>query len=339
MVFLLLILFLYTLVLMSERLLVAATPGDVEHLSERTDRGALRALRLLGELRPVLASLLLLRLLLIVMAGVKLWLWAIQSTKVVDLMDNCAKECQWPFWAPRLLMAVIFAMLLTIVFVLLAKIEERSLAFKDNNRGLVRLSGFIYACHKVFRPLVHIEKEEKRQPSSSPTPAAEASGVHRDDMDEEAQEMALLKSIVRFAGVCIHDVMKPIDEVVGLRLDMTFEEVLSVVRETEFSRFPVFQADQNKVTGLIYVKDLVPYLNRSDDFNWKLLQRPLILQVKAEQHCSELLQSFKKLKMHFALVVDEHGNSTGIVTLEDLLEEVTGDINDEFDEQQTQKDA
>ncbi len=323
---------------MSERLLVAATPGDVEHLRERSDAGAVRTLRLLGELRPVLAALLLLRLLLTVMAGIRFWLWAMQSGYIVELLNNCAQDCQWPLWAPKLSLTLLIAFLLATAFYALGKIEERWLVFQDNDRWLIRLSWFIYVWHKIFRPLVHIEKEEKFQQSVASIPASESAN-DQVQMDEGAQEMALLKSIVRFAGVCVRDVMKPINEVAGLRLDMDFAEVLEVIRETEFSRYPVFHSDENKVSGLMYVKDLVPYLNRAADFNWRLLQRPLILQVQAEQHCSELLQAFKKQKMHFALVIDDQGKSTGIVTLEDLLEEVTGDINDEFDEQQTQKDA
>ena len=127
--------------------------------------------------------------------------------------------------------------------------------------------------------------------------------------------------------------MQPRSKVVGVDFKMSFHDLLAVVRESEFSRLPVYDDDLDYITGMLYVKDLLLHLNAPADFEWQPLIRTNVMLVPESKRCSELLEEFKQQKIHMAIVVDEYGGSAGIVTMEDILEEVTGDIRDEFDEE------
>ncbi len=127
--------------------------------------------------------------------------------------------------------------------------------------------------------------------------------------------------------------MQPRSKVVAADFRTHFHDLLGIVREAGFSRMPVFDEDFDNVTGILYVKDLVPHLDKTADFEWQSLIRTNIQLVPESKRISELLQEFKRNKRHMAIVVDEYGGSAGIVTMEDILEEITGEIRDEFDEE------
>ena len=141
------------------------------------------------------------------------------------------------------------------------------------------------------------------------------------------------KSIVNFSDVTVKQVMQPRSKVVTVATQTDFHELLVLVRTCGFSRIPVFDEDFDNVVGILYVKDLVAHLHKPYNFEWQSLIRPSVLLVPESKRISELLRAFKKERMHMAIVVDEFGGSAGIVTMEDILEEVTGDISDEFDEE------
>lgn len=145
--------------------------------------------------------------------------------------------------------------------------------------------------------------------------------------------MELLKSIVKFSDVTVKQVMQPRSKVVAVDFRTNFSELLGVVREAGFSRLPVYDEDLDNVTGILYVKDLVSHLDKPATFEWQSLIRTNLQLVPEAKRVSELLQEFKRNKRHMAIVVDEYGGSSGIVTMEDILEEITGEIRDEFDEE------
>jgi CBS domain containing-hemolysin-like protein len=113
----------------------------------------------------------------------------------------------------------------------------------------------------------------------------------------------------------------------------TFDQVVSFVIEAGYSRIPVYQESADNVIGILYIKDLLPHLKNNGDFDWKtLLRKPFF--IPENKKIDDLLQEFRSMKMHLAVVVDEYGGASGIVTLEDILEEIVGDITDEFDDDQ-----
>ena len=158
--------------------------------------------------------------------------------------------------------------------------------------------------------------------------------VNSDEGGEETQrqDVDILKRIVKFNNVTVRQIMRSRGDVVAVDRKLSYPELVSVVRESSYSRIPVFEEDFDKVVGLLYVKDLLGHRHESADFDWIKLMREDILFVPETKKISDLLKEFQTEKTHMAIVVDEYGGTEGIATLEDVLEEVIGDIHDEFDE-------
>lgn len=133
-----------------------------------------------------------------------------------------------------------------------------------------------------------------------------------------------------FSEIEASQIMTPRVDVAGLSVSASFETVIETVQESEYSRLPVFEGDLDHIKGILYIKDLIPHMRQSDDFAWQKLLRPAIF-VRETRKIESLLKEFKKKRLHIAIVVDEYGGTSGIVTLEDILEELVGEINDEFD--------
>ena len=164
---------------------------------------------------------------------------------------------------------------------------------------------------------------------------------------EGRQDKAMLEGILKFGDTTASEIMTPRVDIVGLDFDMTFAEVMEVVVEKGYSRMPVFGDSQDDIRGVLYSRDLLPYINvsSSDDgdgshrepvdsgFKWQTLIRKTHF-VPESRMIDDLMEDFRKLKIHMAVVVDEFGGTQGVVTLEDVLEEIVGDINDEYDEEE-----
>ena len=145
--------------------------------------------------------------------------------------------------------------------------------------------------------------------------------------ETEDEEHKILEGIVKFGKTEASQIMKPRVEVAAVDLEMKFSEIKQFVLDCGFSRIPVYKETADQVVGILYIKDLLPYLNQDDKFNWKsTLRKPFF--IPENKKINDLLQEFKNLKMHLSIVVDEYGGASGIVTLEDILEEIVGDITE-----------
>lgn len=173
--------------------------------------------------------------------------------------------------------------------------------------------------------------------------AAGAGLASREDIDEAIeltvsneedsdQEVDLLKSIVKFGEVSVKQIMRSRIDVIAVDHRINYHELLAVVRESGYSRIPVYDEDFDKIIGLLYVKDLLGHINQKEDFHWQQLIRTNVLFVPEAKKIDDLLREFQKEHLHMSIVVDEYGGSAGIVTLEDIMEEIIGEIQDEFDE-------
>lgn len=155
--------------------------------------------------------------------------------------------------------------------------------------------------------------------------------------DEEAslEEKNIMKGIVKFGNITVKQIMRSRLDVSGVDYQSSFGDVIRRVEELHYSRLPVmYKNSLDEVAGIINTKDLIPYLNENDDFNWhKLMRQPYF--VPETILIEDLLKEFQQKRIHFAVVVDEFGGTSGIVTMEDILEEVIGDIHDEFDEEES----
>lgn len=151
---------------------------------------------------------------------------------------------------------------------------------------------------------------------------------------EEAKDKNMLEEILKFGGKTVSDIMTPRVDITDVNWDSTFSELLETIKKTGYSRLPVYVGGQDDIKGIIYAKDLLPYIGRMDDsFRWQsLLRSPFF--VPETRMIDDILEDFRKKKTHLAIVVDEYGGTQGLVTLEDVLEEIVGEINDEYDDEE-----
>lgn len=147
---------------------------------------------------------------------------------------------------------------------------------------------------------------------------------------EAPEERKILKGILKFGDIAVREIMRPRIDVTAVDDTASFTELLEIVEESGYSRIPIYKDNLDNVTGILYIKDLIPHIHKPADFNWQSLQR-IAFFVPENKKINDLLQEFQEKKIHLAIVVDEYGGTSGIVTLEDILEEIVGEINDEFD--------
>ncbi|KXK36921.1 MAG: gliding motility-associated protein GldE [Saprospiraceae bacterium] len=145
------------------------------------------------------------------------------------------------------------------------------------------------------------------------------------------QEVDILKGIVNFGDISAKQIMKPRIDVEGVDISMNFKEVMKIVKDSGYSRLPVYEEDLDHIKGILYVKDLLAYTHEDDNFQWQKLIRDVVYFIPESKKIDELLRDFQSRRLHMAVIVDEYGGTTGIATLEDIMEEVVGDIKDEFD--------
>ncbi|HNE28495.1 MAG: transporter associated domain-containing protein [Saprospiraceae bacterium] len=318
-------LIIYWLILRAERALVGVGPRELEQLrAAERDAHTSSRLRLLAENpRPALAALLLARILLLVLLAVWTTAWVMRR----DAWIQIARQEPWGWWygAGLLMLAAVG---LALVFQLLKWIGLRIPGEGKSLVWLRRLSGFI----RFWRALFGLLIREQQAPEAEEIPANADAAAEANPIASK-RDIDLLKSIVKFSDVTVKQVMQSRLKIVGVDFRTDFSELLATVRESGFSRLPVYDEDLDNVTGILYVKDLLPHLDQPAHFEWQSLIRTNVLLVPESKRASELLQEFKKKKLHLAVVVDEYGGTAGIVTMEDILEEVTGEIRDEFDEE------
>ncbi len=150
---------------------------------------------------------------------------------------------------------------------------------------------------------------------------------------ELSDEKDILEGIVKFGNKNVSEIMKSRVDVVALDIKTQFDEVINTINDSGYSRIPVYIDSFDNVSGILYIKDILPHYHKTKAFKWQTLIRPPFY-VPDTKKISSLLEEFQKSKIHLAIVVDEYGGTSGIVTLEDILEEIVGDITDEFDEEE-----
>jgi gliding motility-associated protein GldE len=145
------------------------------------------------------------------------------------------------------------------------------------------------------------------------------------------EEKKILQGIVKLGDIEVKEIMKSRVDVTAVDIRINFKELLKLIVEAGYSRIPAYEDSFDHVKGLLYIKDLLPHLGREEDFNWRELLRDAFF-VPENKKINDLLQEFQEKKIHMAVVVDEYGGTSGIVTLEDIIEEIVGEISDEHDE-------
>ena len=154
------------------------------------------------------------------------------------------------------------------------------------------------------------------------------------DHEATSEEKQILKGIRKFGNTTVKQTMRTRLDVSGIEFSTSFADVIRFVEEMHYSRLPVYKNNLDEIIGILHTKDLIPHLNESAEFEWHHLIRN-VFYVHEQKLIEDLLQEFRSKRMHFAVVVDEFGGTSGIVTLEDIMEEIIGEIQDEFDDEQS----
>ncbi|MCB0706031.1 MAG: gliding motility-associated protein GldE [Saprospiraceae bacterium] len=183
-----------------------------------------------------------------------------------------------------------------------------------------------------------IEKRlEKRSQPGSMTSRADIDEAIELTVSHELnarQEIDILKGIVKFGDVTVRQIMQARVDVKAIEFDTPYHDLLKMIKEWGYSRIPIYKEDFDHITGILYVKDLVGYLDLNNQFEWQSLIRTNLLFVPESKKINDMLREFQQKRMHLAFVVDEYGGTAGVVTLEDIMEEVIGEIRDEFDDEE-----
>jgi gliding motility-associated protein GldE len=196
---------------------------------------------------------------------------------------------------------------------------------------------FIFRLHKILKPIskrlsktINRINIEGRAPSLSVDDLEQALELTTDEHTTE-DEQRILKGIVRFGSTTVKEVMTPRTSVIAIDIRAPFRDTLAHIIEKGYSRIPVYEEQLDQIKGLLYVKDLLPYVDAADNFRWQdLIRTPFF--VPESKKIDDLLKEFQQRRIHLAIVVDEFGGTSGVISLEDVLEEIVGEISDEFDD-------
>ncbi len=235
---------------------------------------------------------------------------------------------------------VVITVLLTFLLLLFGEIMPKVYCAQNALSMCRKMAGIIMVLRKLFYPLSSVlirtgvlaEKMIQKENHSLSVDDLEQA-LELTDKEELKEEKNMLEGIVRFGDETAKEIMTSRQDVVALDFRSTFPEVLRCIVENNYSRMPVYQESMDNVRGILYIKDLLPYLSKPSTFRWQSLIRPPYF-VPETKKIDDLLRDFQENKVHIAIVVDEFGGTSGMVTLEDILEEIVGEINDEYDEEE-----
>lgn len=189
---------------------------------------------------------------------------------------------------------------------------------------------------ELIKGLVSKIRFDKRRIVLSDDEINELADIGHERGTIEENEHEIIQSIVSFKKVIVREVMTPRVDITSISTDSTFEEILNIITSSGFSRLPLFKGDLDEIIGIVYVKDLLPFLNtKSKELSLTKIARKTMF-VPETKLLNDLLQEFQEKKMHMAIVVDEFGGTAGLITLEDILEEIIGEIHDEYDKEENE---
>lgn len=245
------------------------------------------------------------------------------------------------FGERALLLQFLFTtVILTFLLLLFGEIMPKVYARQDPLKFCRRCVGGIMFARKLFWPIENIllksgmmaEKIIQKENHVLSVDDLEQA-LELTDKNDIKDEQNMLKGIIRFGDETAKEVMTSRQNIVDLDIRSNYADVLKCIEDNNYSRIPVYQDNTDNIRGILYIKDLLPHLTKSSNFRWQSLIRPPYF-VPETKKIDDLLREFQENKMHIAIVVDEFGGTSGIVTLEDILEEIVGEINDEYDEEE-----
>lgn len=233
---------------------------------------------------------------------------------------------------------MIEVVLITTIILLFGEVLPKVYATQNLVKTAIRTARTLDILVDIVTPLsnllvtstIFVDKHlSKRSHNLSMSELEHAIDITSDENTPE-DENKILRGIVNFGETDVKNIMQPRTKVTAVENTLNFRDLLEIILEAGYSRVPVYEENLDSITGLLYTKELIPHFKKDKDFPWLSLVRPAFF-VPENKHISDLLEEFQKKKIHLAIVVDEYGGTSGIVTLEDILEEIIGEIHDEFD--------
>jgi putative hemolysin len=234
---------------------------------------------------------------------------------------------------------IIQVIIITFLILFFGEIMPKLYATKNHIRVALFMAFPLLFFEKLLKPvtfvLIYSSSYIKKRtgPGQSNLSMHDLSDALELTSDEFQEEEKILKGIVKFGNINVSAIMCPRVDVTALSIQKGFGEIIPKIVESGYSRIPVYSGSFDNVVGILYAKDVLPYSNNPDSFKWQALMRPPYF-VPETKKINELLKEFQIKKIHMAIVIDEYGGTSGIVTLEDILEEIVGEITDEGDEDQ-----
>jgi len=306
----------------SEVAYFSLSPLHMRALKDRPTRKEVLALRLLDKPERLLACI------LISNNFINVGIVIIASWVTVSLFD---------FSQSPVLGFVIQVVAITFLLLLFGEILPKVYANRFASRFALRMALPLTILDKAFQPLIFILVRSTRLVKRRL--AKKGQNISMDDLSEALDlttgvvqdEKEMLEGIVRFSNLEVVEIMRPRTDVVAVDIQTDLETLIGVIIESGFSRIPVYEETSDHLKGILYVKDLLPHINQKKKVDWtRLIREPFF--VPETKKINDLLKEFQEKKIHLAIVVDEYGGTEGIVTMEDILEEVVGEITDESDE-------
>ncbi len=322
MVILCLLLVMSALISSSETAFFSLQPADIDKLESMNDSKSQLVLQLRENPKTLLATILIGNN----FVNVTITLLA---TYIVSEMFDMANHPAAAF--------VMELVVITSLVLLIGEIIPKILAAKKPVRITRFMARTLQVLIIIFKPLSkllvsstsfmdkHLERKKADISMDDLSTAVDIATESSTPLDEKN----MLKGIASFTEKEVSNVMKPRIDIIAVEVNMPFREMLDTVIKSGFSRIPVYEESLDKVSGILYVKDLLPYLD-AQTFEWRMLLRPAFF-VPENRKINDLFQDFREKKIHIAIVVDEYGGTSGLITMEDVIEEIVGDINDEFD--------
>jgi len=307
----------------SETAFFSLSPADIETLRNKNDKKSNLILQLRQIPKTLLATILIANNFINVMI-------VMVSTYLMTLLFNLEQNAVLAF--------IIQIVVVTSIILIFGEIIPKILSNQKPLKMATITAPTLKLLITVFKPLSSIlvkstsfidKKLVKKEAAPSMSELSEAIDITVADEAEEEDKM-ILKGIATFGEKEASEIMRSRVDVIAVEYNTPFDEVLKIVVESGFSRIPVYKETFDHIVGLLYIKDLLPYLNKEKNFKWQKLIRPAFF-VPENKKINELLQDFRTKKIHLAIVVDEYGGTSGIITLEDIIEEIVGEIRDEYD--------
>ncbi|MCS6973091.1 MAG: gliding motility-associated protein GldE [Cyclobacteriaceae bacterium] len=320
-----LLLFLSGMVSASEVAFFSLKPDDLERCRKRNNRSDRNIIDLLGNPRLLLATI------LIANNTVNVGVVTVATFLMWELANTRRPE---EFIVAGVTLTV------TLLITFFGEILPKVYATKNNFSLATRLAGTWKALVWLFRPLSiplmrltrWVEKRfEKKGYQATVQELHQALEIATQAEPTSQEEKKILKGIVSFGTITVRQIMRSRVDIAAVDIEKNFHELLDDINRFGFSRMPAYRETIDKIEGILYIKDLLPYLHEDASFNWQKLLRPGFF-VPETKKIDTLLKDFQEKHVHMAVVVDEYGGTAGLVTLEDVLEEIIGEINDEFDE-------